>query len=53
MLFSYLIGVLSGVIIASFFIGKELYKYYIKNKIQSTQLEQLKQNKKINENENE
>jgi hypothetical protein len=41
MLITYLLGFLSGIAIASFFIGKELYKYYIKNKVQSKQLERL------------
>jgi hypothetical protein len=46
MLLNYILGLLSGFAIASFFIGKELYKYYLKNKIQSKQLERLKRLKK-------
>jgi len=44
----YLAGMLSGACIASFFIGKELYRYYIKNKVQKKQLERMgKLNKKM------
>ena len=44
----YLAGVLSGLSIASFFIGKELYRFYIKNKVQTKQLERMgKLNKQI------
>ena len=44
----YLAGVLSGVSVASFFIGKELYRYYIKNKVQEKKLNRLlKLNEKI------
>jgi hypothetical protein len=44
----YLAGVLTGVSAASFFIGKELYRYYIKNKIQKKQLDRMgKLNKKM------
>ena len=44
----YLAGVLTGVSAASFFIGKELYRYYIINKVQKKQLEQMeKLNKKM------
>lgn len=44
----YLAGMLTGVSAASFFIGKELYRYYIKNKVQKKQLERMeKLNKKI------
>jgi len=44
----YLAGLLSGVSVASFFIGKELYRYYIKNKVQEKQLRRmLKLNDKI------
>jgi hypothetical protein len=46
MLFNYLLGLLSGIAIASFFFGKELYKYYIKNKVQNKQLERLKRLKR-------
>ena len=37
----YLAGLLSGISIASFFIGKELYKFYIKDKVQKKQLERM------------
>jgi hypothetical protein len=44
----YLAGVLTGVSASSFFIGKELYRYYIKSKIQKKQLERMgKLNKKM------
>jgi hypothetical protein len=44
----YLAGLLSGVSVTSFFIGKELYRYYIKNKVQEKQLgRMLKLNDKI------
>jgi hypothetical protein len=44
----YLIGLLTGVSVSSFFIGKELYKYYNKYTIQQKQLERiLKLNDKI------
>ena len=44
----YLIGLLTGVSVSSFFIGKELYKYYTKYTIQKKQLERiLKLNNKI------
>ena len=44
----YLIGLLTGVSVSSFFIGKELYKYYTKYTIQQKQLERiLKLNDKI------
>jgi hypothetical protein len=44
----YLAGLLSGVSVAAFFIGKELYRYYIKNKVQEKQLgRMLKLNDKI------
>jgi hypothetical protein len=44
----YLAGLLSGVSVASFFIGKELYHYYVKSKIQEKQLKRmLKLNDKI------
>lgn len=42
----YLAGLLSGISIASYFIGKELYKSYIKNKVQKKQLERME---KLNE----
>ena len=37
----YFAGLLSGVSIASFFIGKELYKFYVKHKVQKKQLERM------------
>lgn len=44
----YLIGLLTGVSLTAFFIGKELYKYYTKFKIQQKQLDRiLKLNDKI------
>jgi hypothetical protein len=44
----YLIGLLTGVSLTTFFIGKELYKYYTKFKIQQKQLDRiLKLNDKI------
>ena len=44
----YFAGVLTGVSAASFFIGKELYRFYIKNKVQKKQLERMgKLNKKM------
>lgn len=44
----YLAGLLSGISIASFFIGKELYKFYVKHKVQKKQLERMeKLNKQI------
>lgn len=44
----YFAGLLSGVSVATFFIGKELYRYYIKNKVQEKQLgRMLKLNDKI------
>ena len=44
----FLAGLLSGISIASFFIGKELYRFYLKNKIQKKQLDRMaKLNDKI------
>jgi len=44
----YLAGLVSGVSVATYFIGKELYRYYIKNKVQEKQLKRmLKLNDKI------
>jgi len=44
----FLAGLLSGVSLASFFIGKELYKLYIKVKVQKKQLELMeKLNKQL------
>lgn len=37
----YVAGFLSGICIAGFFIGKELYRYYIKDKVQKKQLNRL------------
>ena len=34
----YFAGLLSGISLASFFIGKELYRFYIKNKVQKKQV---------------
>ena len=49
----YLIGLLTGVSLTSFFIGKELYKYYTKFKIQQKQLNRiLKLNDKIKDFKN-
>lgn len=45
----YLVGVLTGVSVSTFFVGKELYKYYTKYTVQRKQLERLlKLNDKIN-----
>lgn len=53
MLTYYLIGLLTGVSLTAFFIGKELYKYYIKFKIQQKQLNRiLKLNDKIKDFKN-
>jgi hypothetical protein len=44
----YLVGLLTGVSITAFFIGKEWYKYYTKYTIQQKQLDRiLKLNDKI------
>ena len=49
----YLIGLLTGVSLTAFFIGKELYKYYYKFKIQQKQLNRiLKLNDKIKDFKN-
>lgn len=37
----YLAGFISGVSLTGYFIGKELYKFYIKNKVQKKQLYRL------------
>jgi hypothetical protein len=37
----YLAGLLSGVSGASFFIGKELYHYYVQSKVQQKQLKRM------------
>jgi len=45
----YVIGLLTGVSVTAFFIGKELYKYYTKSEIQQKQLDRiLKFNEEIN-----
>jgi hypothetical protein len=45
---NYLIGLLTGVSVTAFFVGKELYKYYTKYTIQQKQLDRiLKLNDKI------
>ena len=50
---NYFIGVLTGVSVTTFFIGKELYKYYTKYKIQQKQLNRiLKLNDKIKNSKN-
>jgi hypothetical protein len=43
----YLIGLLTGVSLTAFFIGKEYYKYYTKYKIQQKQLDRIL---KLNDN---
>jgi hypothetical protein len=49
----YLIGLLTGVSLTAFFIGKEYYKYYTKYKIQQKQLNRiLKLNDKIKDFKN-
>jgi hypothetical protein len=48
----YLAGLLTGVSVASFFIGKELYHYYVKSKIQQKKLNRMfKLNDKIQKSE--
>ncbi|KIO54577.1 hypothetical protein [Flavobacterium hibernum] len=37
----YVAGFISGISITGFFIGKELYRYYIKDKVQKKQLYRL------------
>lgn len=50
---NYFIGLLTGVSITTFFIGKELYKYYTKYTIQQKQLNRiLKLNDKIKNSKN-
>jgi hypothetical protein len=50
---NYLIGLLTGVSVTAFFIGKELYKYYTKYTIQQKQLDRiLKLNDKIKKYKN-
>ena len=50
---NYFIGVLTGVSVTTFFIGKEWYKYYTKYTIQQKQLDRvLKLNDKIKKLEN-
>ena len=49
----YFIGLLTGVSVSTFFIGKELYKYYTKYTIQQKQLDRiLKLNDKIQKSKN-
>ena len=43
----YLIGLLTGVSLTAFFIGKEFYKYYTKFRIQQRQLNRIL---KLNDN---
>jgi hypothetical protein len=44
----YFVGLLTGISVTTFFIGKELYKYYTKYTIQQKQLDRiLKLNDKI------
>jgi hypothetical protein len=43
----YLIGLLTGISVTAFFIGKELYKYYTKYTIQQKQLDRIL---KLNDN---
>lgn len=38
---NYFIGLLTGVSVTAFFIGKELYKYYTKYTIQQKQLDRI------------
>lgn len=48
----YLVGLLTGISISTFFVGKELYKYYMKYTVQRKQLERLlKLNDKIKKSE--
>lgn len=48
----YLVGLLTGVSISTFFVGKELYKYYMKYTVQRKQLERmLKLNDKLKKSE--
>ena len=50
---NYLIGLLTGVSVSTFFIGKEWYKYYTKYTIQQKQLNRiLKLNDKIKKSKN-
>jgi hypothetical protein len=50
---NYLVGLLTGVSVTAFFIGKELYRYYNKYTIQQKQLDRiLKLNDKIKKNKN-
>jgi hypothetical protein len=44
---NYFIGLLTGVSVTTFFIGKELYKYYTKYTIQQKQLDRIL---KLNDN---
>lgn len=50
---NYLMGLLTGISVTAFFIGKELYKYYTKCTIQQKQLDRvLKLNDRIKKNGN-
>jgi hypothetical protein len=50
---NYLIGLVTGISVTAFFIGKELYKYYTKYTIQQKQLDRiLKLNDKIKQIKN-
>jgi uncharacterized membrane protein YdjX (TVP38/TMEM64 family) len=47
----YFAGLLTGASISAYFLGKELYKVYIKNKVQKKKLIRLeKLNKKLQRN---
>lgn len=48
MLITYILGFLSGFAFASFFLGKELYRFYLKNKVQGKQIERLRRFKNKN-----
>lgn len=49
----YFIGLITGVSVSTFFIGKEWYKYYTKYTIQQKQLDRiLKLNDKIQKSKN-
>ena len=48
----YFAGLLTGVSISAYFLGKELYKVYIKNKVYEKKLIRMeKLNKKLQKNE--
>ncbi|KHJ36544.1 hypothetical protein PBAC_32670 [Pedobacter glucosidilyticus] len=53
-LISFIIGSVTGVAVASFFIGKEFYKFYKKSNIQEKKIQRLlKINAKIRESASE